>query len=211
MKIEYFGHSCFRLTTVSGLRILTDPFTKIGYELPPELSADIVLCSHKHFDHDYVEGVRAERTIDRAGEYVVGNVKITGYKSYHDEVRGAKRGENILFAVEADGLRICHMGDFGEKSVAPYKERLGDLDLLFLPVGGTYTVNAEEAREIAAELSPKKIIPMHFKTEDSIIDIADETEFVRSFAREDVSDVFQGVWEYDRGEREIICMERKKS
>lgn len=211
MKIEYFGHSCFRLTTKSGLRILTDPFTNVGYELPPDLSADVVLCSHKHFDHDYVQGVQAERVIDKTGEYDVKGVKITGYLSYHDEVRGAKRGENILFVVEADGLRICHAGDFGEESVSAYKEKLGKLDLLFLPVGGTYTIDGGKAKEVVEELSPKKVIPMHFKTAESTIDIAGAGGFLSLFPEEEKSDVFQGVWEYDFGTKKIIRMERKKA
>ncbi len=168
MKIEYFGHSCFRLTSSSGVSLLTDPYTKVGYELPNGIQADVVTVSHGHFDHNYTQAINFSVCVDKVGEYSFPDVKIVGYPSYHDEVKGAKRGENIVFVFEMDGIRIAHLGDLGE----PYEEKwckiLDGVDVLLLPVGGTYTIDAKEAKKYADALKVKTVVPMHHRADGSL-------------------------------------------
>ena len=179
MKIKYFGHSCFLMETRRGTCILTDPYNGIGYPLP-QVRADCVCCTHQHFDHNYVGGVDGVRqTISDAGEYVFEDVKITGIPAFHDEVNGAKRGRNIVYKFEADGVCVCHMGDIGQ---SPSEQLLGKIvrpDILLIPVGGTYTVDAAGALEYIGKIRPRVVVPMHYKTEDCTIDIAPADGFIR--------------------------------
>ncbi len=209
MKTEYFGHSCFRITTKQGYTLVFDPYTQIGYELPSGLTADILLCSHEHFDHAYTDGVRAKRIVFGAGEYNFEGIKITGFSTYHDDAQGKKRGGNTVFLVEADGVKLCHLGDFGEKTLGALKEKLTGLDVLFIPIGGTYTIDAKAAKCIVDELKPVCVVPMHFKTPDFSIEIADEKEFL-SFYPTDETAFVGGEWEYEGRQKKIIRMERKK-
>lgn len=165
MKIEWMAHSCFVITLADGTRILTDPFeNKIGYELK-DMQADIVLVSHDHFDHNYLDAVSGEYTLIRtAGEHTVGNVKITGIPTWHDGEKGALRGENIVFKIEADGLSLAHMGDLGEVPGEDFFQTLGQVDILMIPVGGVYTVDGEQALTVCKTIEPNIILPMHYKT-----------------------------------------------
>lgn len=208
MKIEYFGHSCFRLTTKNGTSILTDPFTQIGYELPVGLKADIVLCSHRHFDHAFVDGVQTKKVIFGYGVWSEKDVKIQGLQSYHDEVEGQKRGENTVFFIEADGVKICHLGDYGEDGIERLKEQLYGVDLLLLPVGGTYTVDAKGAEKIVKTIVPKHVLPMHYKTQGLSIEIADEKEFLSFYNENEIERVGE-EFVYNGENKRIILMERR--
>ena len=209
MKTEYFGHSCFRITTKRGYTLIFDPYTQIGYELPSGLTADILLCSHGHFDHAYIQGVQAKQIFSKQGEYDFNGIKIKGFSTYHDDVKGKKRGENTVFLVEADGLKICHMGDFGENTLGKLKEELTGVDVLFIPIGGTYTIDAKAAKCIVDELKPVCAVPMHFKTPDLSIEIADEKEFLSFYPTDEITFV-GGEWEYNGQQKKIIRMERKQ-
>ena len=125
MKIEYFGQSCFLMRSEGGVRFLTDPYTGVGYDMP-RAEAEYVTCSHGHFDHTFVEGVGGVReVISSPGVYERGGWKLEGIPAFHDEVRGARRGKNIVFIFEADGLRLCHMGDIGEAPSARLLDAIG--------------------------------------------------------------------------------------
>jgi len=131
----------------------------------PMLEADIVSVSHDHYDHNYVEGVQGDPQIIRsAGEYTIGNVKIKGVPAYHDEVKGAKRGTNIIFNFDIDGIKVCHVGDLGHLLSKSQLEEVGHVDVLLIPVGGIFTLDAEGAAAAVEQFSPKIIIPMHFRT-----------------------------------------------
>jgi len=163
VKVRWFGHSCFRLTTGSGVRIVTDPYDPTVGTLPADLAADIVTVSHQHFDHNYTAAVKGKyETFTGPGAHRVGEVKVTGIHSWHDEQMGAKRGPNTIFVIEADGLRICHMGDLG---AIPGKEELtelGDMDYVMVPVGGTYTLDPSGADRLIGLIDPKVVVPMHY-------------------------------------------------
>ena len=165
MKIRWLGHACFLLESQDGTKIVTDPFDgSVGYKMPM-LEADIVSVSHDHYDHNYVEGVQGDPQIIRsAGEYTIGNVKIKGVPAYHDEVKGAKRGTNIIFNFDIDGIKVCHVGDLGHLLSKSQLEEVGHVDVLLIPVGGIFTLDAEGAAAAVEQFSPKIIMPMHFRT-----------------------------------------------
>ena len=172
MKIKWFGHSCFLIISESGVRILMDPFNeKVGYEVPA-VEADIVTTSHDHYDHNYVEAVRGDfKHIRTPGSHSEHGIKIIGISTYHDKEKGAKRGTNIVFKYTVDRLNICHLGDLGHILTKEQIEDLGGVDILLLPIGGTYTIDHYEAVELMDLINPRLVIPMHYKTPDSNIDI----------------------------------------
>lgn len=163
MKVRWFGHSCFQLRTEDGVRIVTDPYDPTVGTLPADLTADIVTVSHQHFDHNYVTAVKGRyEMFTGPGAHEAAGVKVTGIHSWHDEQMGAKRGPNTIFVIEADGLRICHMGDLG---AIPGKEELlslQDLDYVMVPVGGTYTLDPQGADRLISMIGPRVVIPMHY-------------------------------------------------
>ena len=215
MTIEYLGHSCFCLIAEDGTRVITDPYTKVGYELPTGLCADIVTVSHGHFDHNCIDAVRADKIIDKTGVYSYKNVKIRGVTSWHDSKQGMLRGENIIFTVEMDGLTICHLGDLGEPFSEKMLKKIGKPDILLLPVGGTYTINAQQAKQYAEKISPKVLIPMHYRPQDGALDIAEPEEFLSLFTEKNFDKVLNGeliISEKDFANSiKIIYMERKKN
>lgn len=177
MKLRYLGHSCFLIEAENGTRIVVDPYTRIGYEMP-RVAADYVVCTHGHFDHAYTDGVDCPHApVVRAGKYDLGGVRAEGFDSFHDEVQGAKRGKNVVFVFEADGVRVCHMGDIGQPCTAEFAQKLGAVDVLLLPVGGTYTVDAAGAMEYVKTIAPRTVVPMHFAA-GGTLDIAPPDAFL---------------------------------
>ena len=167
MLLQHIGHAEFLITLESGFRIVTDPFdASVGYPVP-SLEADGILVSHHHHDHDAVENIAGHpQVIDYAGLHTFApDVKVTGILADHDDAGGAKRGKTLLFLLEAEGLRVVHLGDLGCLLDADQLEALGQADILLLPVGGFYTIDARTARDVAEQLDPRIIIPMHYRTE----------------------------------------------
>ena len=165
MKLKWFGQSCFLLTSQAGTRVLMDPFGKgLGYRVP-ELQADIVSTSHHHFDHNNIAAVNGNfYHIDTHGSYTDKDIAITGTLTCHDNVQGAKRGSNVIFTFSVDGLRGCHCGDLGHVLTPEQLQAIGKVDVLLLPVGGTFVLNAAEALEVRGQLQPAITIPMHYRT-----------------------------------------------
>ncbi|MBQ8343102.1 MAG: MBL fold metallo-hydrolase [Clostridia bacterium] len=215
MKILYLGHSCFQLTAKDGTCVVTDPYTKVGYELPSGLWADIVTVSHGHFDHNYTQAVQNGVVIAKAGEYCFNGIKITGVDSWHDEKQGALRGGNTIFKIKMDGITVCHLGDLGEPCRAELLRAIGDVDVLLVPVGGTYTVDAVGAKAYADGICPKKLIPMHYKPTDGKLDITSAEPFLALYNEEEIQRVLSGEivieqTDLENGEK-IIYLERAKS
>lgn len=214
MKLEYFGHSGFRIKNEQGVTIFTDPYTRVGYELPTNLQANIVTVSHGHFDHNYVAAVGGSPVVvAQAGEYICKGVKIVGEQSWHDQKQGALRGGNIIFKMEIDGLTVCHFGDLGEAYSEELAEKLSGTDIWLIPVGGTYTIDAMQAKEYVQRLAPKIVIPMHYRPLDGTLDITDASPFLKG--AESVVHCPQGEIEItqadlEEGRTKIIYMERKK-
>ena len=164
MKITWCGHSCFKIVTKNAT-IITDPFSKdIGLK-PPRCEADIVTVSHNHHDHNNTSTLRKSPfVINSPGEYELRGVAILGINSFHDRKRGEERGLNTLFIIKAEGIRICHLGDLGQEELTDEQlEKLGEIDILMIPVGGTYTISSEEVTNIINQIEPKIVIPMHYK------------------------------------------------
>jgi len=167
MLIQHIGHAEFLIETESGVRIVTDPYDgSCGYPMK-RMTADVALVSHHHHDHDAVDMLNGmPRIYDREGVYTPEpGLRITAVKGWHDDAEGKKRGETLLFLVETEGLRIVHLGDLGCALNAGQQEQLKNPDILMIPVGGFYTINGEQAGEIAAQLHARVILPMHYRTE----------------------------------------------
>lgn len=181
MILRWYGHDWFTLTLENGKVIATDPHAGLSYP-EPSLRADVCTVSHHHYDHDAVSKLRGSpMVIDRPGRYhPLDGVEIVGVETAHDDAGGQKRGQNVVFSIRAEGLNVVHLGDLGHLLDQKQRSALGSVDVLLVPVGGTYTIDAKQAVEQVGRLRPKVAVPMHYQTAGSKgIDIADETEFLR--------------------------------
>jgi len=166
MRIRWLGHASFLIENERGIRIITDPFDEtLGYKLP-RLRAHIVTVSHEHFDHNYVRGVKGKPVVFK-GEVQRESHKMQfrGISSYHDSVWGTKRGGNTIFHMQVDGINLCHLGDLGHILSKDKLVEIGLVDILFIPIGGFYTIDYQQATQIMQDIQPKITIPMHYKTE----------------------------------------------
>jgi L-ascorbate metabolism protein UlaG (beta-lactamase superfamily) len=164
LDITWLGHSCFRIKGKEAT-IITDPCSpETGYN-PVKQKADIVTISHNHPTHSYTGMIEGEyKKLNSPGEYELKSVFITGIPTYHDKSNGTERGKNVVFVVEIDGVTICHLGDIGHTLSDSVIEGIGDIGVLFLPVGGLTTIDSTIAAEMVRSISPKIVIPMHYKT-----------------------------------------------
>ncbi len=166
MLITCLGHAKFLLEMEGGMRIVTDPFdASTGYPIAP-LSVDAVLVSHSHHDHSALDTLSSYTTlVNTPGSHTLApDVRVSAVPAFHDDVQGAKRGGTLLFLIEAEGLRIAHLGDLGHLLTQEQLHRLAPVDVLMLPVGGHYTIDAAQARKVCLQLQPRVILPMHYKT-----------------------------------------------
>jgi L-ascorbate metabolism protein UlaG (beta-lactamase superfamily) len=176
-KLTWFGQSCFLLETAGGTRIVMDPIPKgIGYDLPQGFKADIVTISHEHADHNNVGFVTGKPrvlrglTADKKGwtriDEKVKDVSIRSVGVYHDDQRGAARGLDTVFIFEVGGVRIAHLGDLGHVLNDEQLAAIGAVDVLLVPVGGTFTLDGLKATQVVEQLRPRiMVIPMHYKTD----------------------------------------------
>lgn len=165
--VQFLGHACVRLRGRDGI-IICDPYSRaIGLDLGRP-TAHIVTVSHNHPDHNYVAGVKPMRdrlfVIDAPGEYEVGGVLITGVRTYHDKQKGAERGFNIVYVIHLDDVTFCHLGDLGHELSQAQLEAIGNIDVLFIPVGGGETITPAEACSVIAQLEPRVVVPIHYAT-----------------------------------------------
>jgi L-ascorbate metabolism protein UlaG (beta-lactamase superfamily) len=166
MDIYYSGHSSFRLKGKTAT-VVTDPFDSkmVGLKYPTT-EANIVTISHDHDDHNKADLIKGDpKIISGPGEYEIKEISILGFPSYHDSKKGEERGKNTIYVFEIDGIRVCHLGDLGEKLSETLIEALGEIDVLLIPVGGTYTIGSKEAAELVREIEPSYVIPMHYLTD----------------------------------------------
>lgn len=160
MKVQWLGHACFRVEA-GGYAIVIDPYGDgaVPGLLPLRLAADAVYCSHGHGDHGYVEAVTLEMD-DKPCPFT-----ITTVDSFHDDEGGAMRGPNTIHVLEANGIRIAHLGDLGNLLDDAQTKAIGPVDAIMVPVGGHYTINAEMAKAVVDALSPRVVIPMHYRSD----------------------------------------------
>lgn len=201
MKITWLGHSSFMLEESTGTTVVTDPYhSYVGFEMP-RVNADIVTVSHSHKDHCFLDAVGGDPTvINRAGAYEIGGVHMLAQKVHHDDKKGALRGDNIIFKYRMDGVDVCHMGDVGEECNAILVESLMPVNVLLIPVGGNYTIDAEQAKEYVDHIMPDIVIPMHYKTKDCEFDIDKVNRFLNLFDDENIVYCDSSSVEFDRAD-----------
>jgi len=177
MEITWLGHSCF-LIRGKEKTIITDPYhPDFGYRLGKP-RADLVTVSHSHPGHSYVEGIADDpKQIRSPGEYEIGGTFIKGVAVFHDNKKGNLRGKNTVYVIEMDDTVLCHLGDLGHPLAPHLIEEIGDVDILFLPVGELSTIPVETAVEIVRQLAPPFVIPMHYKTKSSTRDLSSVDKF----------------------------------
>lgn len=181
MKIEWLGHACFLITSKDGVRIITDPYATGGglKYAPINETADVVTVSHDHGDHNNVSAVQGgPEVIKGVGTRTARGIEFTGIATHHDASQGQQRGANTVFCFAVDEMKLCHLGDLGHMLSREQVADIGAVDILLIPVGGFYTIDASVASEICGRLQPKVAIPMHFRTPRCDFPIADAEAFL---------------------------------
>jgi len=207
MKIRWFGQASFSIVASDGTVIRTDPFdASLGLPVSDE-RADVVTVSHDHFDHNAVQLVPGKpATVTQAGTREVRGILFTGVTTFHDEVKGAKRGMNIVFRFELDGVAVCHAGDLGHVLLPHQREELGRVEVLMIPVGGFYTINAAEADRVIDLVNPRVVIPMHYRLPGMDLPIDDASAFLAGKSNVRKLDVLEITGETLPVEREIVVL-----
>ncbi len=185
MKIKWLGHASFMITLDAGTKIITDPYVVGGNIKYGEIkeSADIVLISHEHGDHNNAAAVRGNPEVVKGTvSKEVKKIKFKGTPTYHDMSSGSQRGNNTIFCFEVDGIRVCHLGDLGHQLDNKQVTELGKIDILLIPVGGFYTIDAKVATEVCSKLAPKVIMPMHYRNDKCSQPTAGVDEFLQGKA-----------------------------
>lgn len=185
MEITFLGHSSFKIKG-KNTTVITDPYDPemVGLKFI-KTDADIVTVSHHHRDHDYLNDIsNVKKVVDGPGEYEIAGVSIIGISTFHDNAKGAERGKNTIYIIEIDGMRILHLGDLGHKLEDNQIKEIGTIDILMIPVGGTFTINAKEAAEVVKQIGASIIIPMHYKTEGLNPELANNLTQVEDFITE---------------------------
>ena len=192
MDITPLGHSSFKIRGKHAT-VVTDPYASdmVGIKYPRSVTADIVTVSHDHADHNAVAAVGGNPfVVTGAGEYEVHGVGIIGVPSYHDSEQGAKRGRNTIYRIEIDGVVIVHLGDLGHPLSEQDIERLDGVDVLLVPVGGVYTINAAEAVKVVHDIEPAIAVPMHYLTDGmdtkAFGELSPVSAFLKEIGKEDV-------------------------
>ncbi|MFC2058366.1 MBL fold metallo-hydrolase [Chloroflexota bacterium] len=182
MKIKWLGHSSFLITAADGTRIVTDPYD-VGMGLSYgeiKEAADIVTVGHKHPDHDNVAVVKGKpQVVEATGSQKVKGIDFKGIATYHDTSEGSERGQNTVFCFMVDGISVCHLSDLGHRFSDKQLAELGDVDVILVPVGGFYTIDAATASDVCDQVKPRVVIPMHYKTDKCAYPIAGVEDFLK--------------------------------
>ena len=181
MKVKSLGHASFLITSDNGTRIITDPYmVGLGIDYGEiQEAADVVLVSHDHPDHGNATTVQgAPEVIQAAGSKEVKGIAFKGIASFHDTAQGKERGPNTIFSFAVDGIKACFLGDLGHQLDSNQLAEIGEVDLLLVPIGGLFTIDANEATQVCDTLKPKVVIPMHYKTDKCIYPIAEVDTFL---------------------------------
>ena len=157
MEITWYGRACFRLKGRDAI-VMTDPCPPATGFVAGKHEVDLLTLSHAHPDHVYTRSITAGMTLTRPGEYEYRDLLVTGVRTWHDSSEGSERGENVVFAVEVDGVHICHLGDLGHLLTDEQLSELGPIDVLLVPAGGTFTISPAEAAAVVAQIEPKIVI-----------------------------------------------------
>lgn len=185
MKIKWYGHAGFKITTEKGVNIIIDPYEPGGFDGAISYGAidepaDVVITSHDHADHNYVKGIKGNyRLIKEAGDFEFQGIEIKTIPVFHDESRGKERGSNLISVIAADGLVVTHLGDLGHDLEPETLKKIGKADIVLMPVGGFFTIDAKMADKVRSALDPTITIPMHYKTAKCAFPIASVEDFTK--------------------------------
>ena len=167
MKVKWLGHASFLISSEAGLKIITDPYPQgsgLSYA-PINEAVNIVTMSHDHFDHNNVSLVPGKpQVITGSGAKNIKGVQFKGVDTYHDDSQGKERGANTAFCFTLDGIKLCHLGDLGHRLSQEQIAEIGSIDILLIPIGGVFTIDAKMAGKVSDDLKPKVVMPMHYKT-----------------------------------------------
>jgi len=189
-KISWAGQSCFQISVSNSkdhsADIVIDPFDEATGLKIPNFSADILLVSHDHHDHNNIKGVKGEPFIvSGPGEYEVKEIFIKGIPSFHDDKEGKEKGKNTIYLIEAEGIKFCHLGDFGQKQLTDEQlEKIDGVDVLMIPVGGEYTISSAEAQKIISQIEPKIVIPMHYAIPKLNVKLDEVAKFLKTMGKD---------------------------
>lgn len=188
-KLIWAGQSCFQISLSNSKDheaiVVIDPFEeKTGLKVP-NFSADILLITHDHYDHNNAKAIKGEPfTITCPGEYEIKGVFVQGIPSFHDDAQGKERGLNTIYVIEAEGIKFCHMGDFGQNQLTDEQlEQIGKIDVLMIPVGGNYTIGSSEAQKVVGQIEPKITIPMHYHLPKLKIELDGVEKFLKAMGK----------------------------
>ncbi|MEW6173283.1 MAG: MBL fold metallo-hydrolase [Bacillota bacterium] len=212
MQIKWFGHACFFLTTSAGIKVMTDPYDEgTGFRVPP-VAPDVVTVSHQHHDHNAVGLVQGKPSVvTKTGTHQVKGINIRGVATFHDKEKGQRRGLNTIFNIEADGIRVCHMGDLGHHLGPDKLLEIGPVDVLLIPVGGTYTIDANEAAALVKEMKPRVAIPMHYKIPGLNVSVAPADNFLKHFGAVERKSFLEVTPGNLPAENTVVLLERLQS
>ena len=191
-KIYWAGQSCFQISVSNSkdhsADIVIDPFSETTGLKLPNLSADILLVTHEHPDHNNIKDVKGTPfVIQGPGEYEVKEVFIQGIPSFHDDKDGKERGQNTIYVIEAEEMRFCHLGDLGQKQLTDEQlEKIDGVDVLMIPVGGEYTIDSSGAQKIISQIEPKIIIPMHYALPKLKIKLDEVSKFLKTMGKNSI-------------------------
>ena len=190
MKLEWIGHACFRLTAENGTVIVTDPYDdSVGIRVP-KLEADLVTISHEHHDHNNLSMISGQPQVAQGAKPAqIRGITTQAVASYHDDKGGALRGRNNVRIFYIDKLKVVHMGDQGCWPAEPVMQAILNADVMMIPVGGYYTIDAQGAKEIIDLACPKCVIPMHYKTKHCTYPIAGVEPFLEIMGAKDARPV----------------------
>jgi L-ascorbate metabolism protein UlaG (beta-lactamase superfamily) len=185
MKIKWYGHSAFLITSDQGAKIMIDPYEpgafggQLSYGKIKD-QVDIVLTSHDHADHNYTKDLPGTPQIVKgSGSKTAKGISMKGISTYHDPSQGSERGSNTIFTLKIDNIQLCHLGDLGHLLSDKELAEIGPVDILLIPVGGFFTIDPKEATRVAEQIKPKILIPMHFKTAKCGFPIAPVEDFLK--------------------------------
>jgi L-ascorbate metabolism protein UlaG (beta-lactamase superfamily) len=180
MNIKWLGQSTFVIK--SNKTLVTDPHNPMVGKLPKDLTAEVATVSHAHMDHNYTKGVQGNpQIINQIGDFTTDGFTIKGVATFHDNVGGKKRGNNIVYVISSEGLKLCHLGDLGHILSEDQLKEIGPVDILMIPVGGFATIGPDEAAQVVNQIKPKIVLPMHYKTKKSLMSFlfADVNKFTK--------------------------------
>lgn len=219
VDIWWFGQACFKVKGKAASCVI-DPYSAQFTGLSQlKLDSDIVCVTHGHEDHNNISSVRgsAEKespfVISGPGEYEISGVGIVGVSSFHDDSQGKERGANTIYSITIDEVNIVHLGDLGQKKLDQSQvEVLSSCDVLLIPVGGTYTIDAKDAPDIIAQLEPKIVVPMHYKIDGLKFPLSVVDKFLTSIGKEDIKPVAKLSVSQDKMpmEMEVVLLEVSK-